>query len=154
MTPGALNRAWINSRMKVNMKKIERFCEVVAFAVLLISGTAYAHHSFTAEFDPDRPVEVEGKVTRMLWSNPHAWIYIDVEGPDGEVVNWGFETGTANGLIRRGWRPEDLAAGTELVVEGWGARSGAPVGNARSITFPDGRRLFAGTSNPAAANSQ
>ena len=140
--------------MNVNRKQTAGLVGLVAIAVLLLAGKAYAHHSFTAEFDPNRPVQVTGLVTRMLWSNPHAWIYVDVEGPDGEIVNWGFETGTANGLIRRGWRPEDLEAGTELVVEGWGARSGAPVGNARSITFPDGRRLFAGSSNPAAAGTQ
>ena len=140
--------------MNVNRKQTAGLVGLVAIAALLLAGTAYAHHSFTAEFDPNRPVQVTGSVTRMLWSNPHAWIYLDVEGPDGEIVNWGFETGTANGLIRRGWRPEDLEAGTELVVEGWGARSGAPVGNARSITFPDGRRLFAGSSNPVAASTQ
>ena len=140
--------------MTFKTKQALRLAGLLAVVALVMAGTGYTHHSFTAEFDPNRPVEVEGKVTRMLWSNPHAWIYIDVEGPDGEIVNWGFETGTANGLIRRGWRPEDLSAGTELVVEGWAARSGAPVGNARSITFPDGRRLFAGTSNPAAAGTQ
>jgi hypothetical protein len=130
------------------MKRFGTETFAAAAAILLLAGLAAAHHSFTAEFDPDRPVEVTGTVTRMQWSNPHAWIFLDVEGPDGQVVNWGFETGTANGLVRRGWRPDDLPAGTQLVVEGWQARSGAPVGNARSITFPDGRRLFAGTSNP------
>ncbi len=132
------------------MKDTRRW--IAAFVVLAAAsgGAAYAHHAFSAEFDPNAPIEVRGKVTEMLWANPHAWIYVDVEGPDGEIVNWAFETSGANGLIRRGWRREDLTAGTELVIEGWQVRGGGPSGNARSITFPDGTRLFAGTSNPDA----
>lgn len=134
--------------MTGHMHHAIRYFGILALAVALFSVSAYAHHAFSAEFDPNRPVQVQGKVTSMLWSNPHGWIYLDVEGPDGEIVNWAFETSAANGLIRRGWRKEDLVAGTELVVEGWQVRSGGPSGNARSITFTDGRRLFAGTSNP------
>jgi len=122
---------------------------LVAFACLA-TGTVLAHHSFSAEFDGDRPVKLTGKVTGMKWSNPHAWIYIDVEDADGNVVNWGLETRGANGLIRRGWRKEDLPEGTVLKVDGWQARNGSPTASIASVTFTDGRTLFAGSSNPAA----
>ena len=111
---------------------------------------AFAHHSFAAEFDTNKRVKLTGKVTLMKWANPHAWIYIDVVGEDGKVTNWALETNAANSLLRRGWRKEDLPFGTVLVVEGWQARNGTPTANITSVTFTDGRRLFAGSSNPAA----
>ena len=123
---------------------------VVAAALALAAVPARAHHSFAAEYDEKKPTKMSGKVTSMRWSNPHAWIYLDVAGTDGKVVNWAFETGGANALFRRGWRKEDLPAGTTVVVDGWLARNGSSTANARSITFPDGRRLFAGSSNASA----
>ena len=127
-----------------------RFTGIIAALVALITASAAAHHSFSAEYDSNKPIKLSGKVIEMRWSNPHAWIYINVTGKDGKVVKWAWETGGANALYRRGWRKEDLVAGTELVIDGYQARNGSTTANATSITFKDGRRLFAGSSNPNA----
>ncbi len=123
----------------------------LAIAVMGISVAAVlpAHHSFTAEFDEKKPVKLVGKVTEMKWSNPHSWIYIDVES-NGKKVNWALETGAANALIRRGWKKGDLPSGTALTVEGWQARNGSPTANVGSVTFSDGKKLFAGSSKEGA----
>ncbi len=111
---------------------------------ILVSAPAVAHHAFAAEFDRDSPVQLRGTVTEMRWANPHAWIYIDVEGEDGTVVNWALETRAANNLIRLGWRPADVPVGAVLVIEGFQARNGSPTASIATVTFEDGRRLFAG----------
>ena len=121
----------------------------ILVAALAVAVPVFAHHSFAAEVDQTKSVKLTGKVTVMKWANPHAWIYVDVVGKDGKVTNWALETGAANSLLRRGWRKEDLPFGTVVQFEGWQARNGTPTANVTTITFADGRRLFAGSSNPA-----
>jgi len=127
-----------------------RALAAAAALVVMATGAAFAHHSFSAEYDDKKPLKLTGTVTTMKWSNPHAWIYVDVKEKNGKVVNWAFETGGANALYRRGWRKEDLAPGTVLTIDAFQARNGRPTANATSILLPDGKRLFAGSSAPGA----
>jgi len=109
---------------------------------------AAAHHSFAAEFDGDRPVTLKGTVTKMDWVNPHSWIYVDVKDQSGKVVNWRFEMGPVNALLRMGWRKDSIPAGTAVEIQGYRAKSGQPVANAKQVKLPDGRELFSGGSAP------
>jgi hypothetical protein len=122
-----------------------KYYVAAAIAIVMATTPVVAHHSFSAEFDITKTIKVTGKVSSVRWSNPHAWIYVDVTGADGKVVNWAFEMNAANSLYRRGWRREDVPAGLEVTIEGWLARNGTPTANTNSITLPDGRRLFAGS---------
>jgi len=117
-------------------------------AALLTAIPAWAHHAFAAEFDIKKPVKLQGTVTRMEWINPHAWIHIDVKGPDGKITSWMVEGGSPNILLRRGFSKQSLEEGTVVIVEGYQAKNGENRANGSNITFTDGKRLFLGGSNP------
>jgi Family of unknown function (DUF6152) len=133
-----------------------RKASIAALVVLLVLvvAPASAHHAFAAEFDAKKPIKLQGTVTKMEWINPHAWIHIDVTGPDGKVTNWMVECGPPGILLRRGFTKKSLESGTEVIAQGYQAKDGDYRANASSITLKDGRRLFVGGSNPDLPENQ
>lgn len=123
---------------------------LIAAALLFSTRPARAHHAFAAEFDAKKPVRLQGVVTKVEWVNPHAWIHIDVKKPDGTVEKWMIEGGTPNTLFRRGFTKTSLPYGTVIVVDGYQAKDGSLRANGRDLTFPDGRKLFLGSSGTGA----
>jgi hypothetical protein len=123
-----------------------RIAAGIVAAIALVAPTALAHHSFSAEFDSNKPVELKGTVVRVEWINPHTWIHIDVKKTGGAVERWMIEGGTPNTLLRRGLTRESLPVGTEIVVDGYRAKNGTNRANGRDVTFPDGKKLFMGSS--------
>ena len=122
---------------------------VALFAMLPLA----AHHSFLAEFDSDRPIQLRGILTKVELINPHSWFHIDVTGPDGEIVSWAIEAGTANTLFRKGITKNTLPLGTEIVIDGYQAKNRTNTASGRDITFPDGREVYLEGSAPGASES-
>lgn len=135
--------------------KISKFVGLVAvFGSVLATAPLYAHHSFAAEFDGSKKLELTGVVTKVDWVNPHAYIYIDVKNPDGTVTNWALETGAPNALYRQGWRKADLKVGDTVTLDAFPAKDGSHTAAARQVKLPDGRKVFAGTPNSTPGQDQ
>ena len=123
---------------------------VLGIGLAAVSRHAGAHHSFAAEFDAAKPFTLTGAVTRVVWANPHAWLYVDVvDAETKRVTNWAVELNSPNALMRAGWTRNTLSIGDMITVEGSLAKDGSPTGNARSVVTSTGQKLFAGSSQDA-----
>lgn len=122
-----------------------RFLGLLAAAALVAGLPAYAHHSFAAEFDGSRSLRLTGTITRIEWSNPHSYFFIDVKDEKGNVANWGCEGAGPGALTRRGWKKGDVKLGDTLIVDGYPAKDGSHLIDARRVTLPDGRTVSGGS---------
>jgi len=129
---------------------LQRVLVATGASILLIGSVVSAHHSFAAEFDANKPIQLRGTVAKVEWINPHTWIHIDVKDANGKVERWMVEGGTPNTLLRRGLTKASLPEGTEILVDGYRAKNGSNRANGRDVTFPDGRKLFMGSSGTGA----
>jgi hypothetical protein len=117
---------------------------IAAAALLLATMRISAHHAFAAEYDENKVVTVSGIVAKFEWTNPHALLYVDGRDAEGKAGSWKFEMGSPSGLEGRGWKRTDLKNGDQITVDGYAAKDGSNVANARTVKFSDGRKLFGG----------
>ncbi len=120
---------------------------IAALGVLCTAAPMGAHQSITGEYDASKTVALQGTVTKIEWTNPHARMYIDVKQPDGTVVNWNLELLAVSALVRNGWTRTAVKIGDSVSIEGIQARSGASIANARVVTLPDGKKVFSGNND-------
>ncbi len=132
------------------MRNDSRVMLTVLGLLLAAAVPAAAHHAFGAEFDPNRPVLLKGAITKVEWVNPHAWIHIAVDKEDGTKESWMVEAGTPNTLLRRGFTKDSLKPGTVITVDGYQSKDRSNRANGRDMTFPDGSKLFMGSSGTGA----
>jgi hypothetical protein len=126
------------------MTRVNRFVLALAVITTVSAGRALAHHSFAAEYDANKRITLTGTISKVEWSNPHVRFYLDVKDGHGAVENWELEMGSATGLMRRGWAKTLLKAGDTVTVNGYQARDGSRLANARLITLSDGRQMNGG----------
>ena len=121
--------------------------EVMFAIAMMFALPAFGHHSFAAEFDDSRGLVLEGTLTRLDWTNPHVWVYLDSKDDKGTLVKWRCESGAPNTLRRDGWSKDSFKLGSALVVTGWPAKDGSKTCNVRSIKRPDGTSIYSRSPN-------
>jgi hypothetical protein len=122
-----------------------RFSVILATALAVGAGAAHAHHSFSAMYDATKPVRLTGKLSKVEWTNPHSYFYLDVKGKDGKLTTWACEGAGPGALSRRGFSKTDIKVGDTLIVDGYLAKSGGKIIDARRVTLPNGRVVSGGT---------